>query len=174
MLNKINLKLIISCLHAYRLLFFFNDHGNQNCRHHTNGIYLKVWRVEWNITGAILASSGDDGCVRLWKGTLHFENLPVSFNTEWTGLKEGAGNFMYWRESYRQPCSITVDFSLGLYSVFCWNIEIVWSPSEKQSNEIKWRFSMLKPDNGMASITVVQGAFSYNREHLSVSLLSKF
>lgn len=33
----------------------FNDHESQ------------VWRVEWNVTGTILASSGDDGCVRLWK-----------------------------------------------------------------------------------------------------------
>jgi len=33
----------------------FNDHGK------------KVWRVSWNITGTILASSGDDGYVRLWK-----------------------------------------------------------------------------------------------------------
>lgn len=26
-----------------------------------------VWRVSWNLTGTILSSSGDDGCVRMWK-----------------------------------------------------------------------------------------------------------
>ncbi|XP_055374466.1 nucleoporin seh1-like [Condylostylus longicornis] len=33
----------------------FNDH------------YCQVWRVCWNITGTMLASSGDDGCIRIWK-----------------------------------------------------------------------------------------------------------
>ena len=27
----------------------------------------EVWRVQWNITGTILASSGDDGTVRLYQ-----------------------------------------------------------------------------------------------------------
>lgn len=27
----------------------------------------KVWRIEWNTTGTVLASSGDDNKVRLWK-----------------------------------------------------------------------------------------------------------
>lgn len=35
---------------------------------HCNDHNSTVWRVAWNVTGTILASSGDDGCVRLWKG----------------------------------------------------------------------------------------------------------
>ena len=36
----------------------FNDHQ------------AEVWRVSWNVTGTVLASSGDDGKVRLYKGTM--------------------------------------------------------------------------------------------------------
>lgn len=38
-----------------RLAGYFNDHAST------------VWRVCWNATGTIVASSGDDGQVRLWK-----------------------------------------------------------------------------------------------------------
>ena len=30
----------------------------------------QVWRVEWNVTGTILATAADDGCIRLYKGTI--------------------------------------------------------------------------------------------------------
>lgn len=33
----------------------FNDHGRE------------VWRVEWNPTGTVLSSAGDDGKIRLWR-----------------------------------------------------------------------------------------------------------
>lgn len=34
---------------------------------HFNDHYCTVWRVCWNITGTMLASTGDDGCVRIWR-----------------------------------------------------------------------------------------------------------
>ncbi|KAI9910513.1 hypothetical protein PsorP6_010632 [Peronosclerospora sorghi] len=35
--------------------------------------YSEVWRVEWNVTGTMLASSGDDGTVRMWKSDFEDE-----------------------------------------------------------------------------------------------------
>lgn len=40
---------------------------------HFDLFVFKVWRVEWNLTGTILSSTGDDGRVRLWKGTKYIE-----------------------------------------------------------------------------------------------------
>eukprot|EP01117_Protostelium_nocturnum_P015918 TRINITY_DN6204_c1_g1_i1.p1 TRINITY_DN6204_c1_g1~~TRINITY_DN6204_c1_g1_i1.p1 ORF type:complete len:316 (-),score=59.73 TRINITY_DN6204_c1_g1_i1:69-1016(-) len=42
----------------------------------------EVWRVEWNILGTILASSGDDGKVRLYR---------MNFLNEWKCLSEISG-----------------------------------------------------------------------------------
>ena len=39
----------------------------------------EVWRVEWNVTGTMLTSSGDDGSVRMWKRD--FEGTWICVNT---------------------------------------------------------------------------------------------
>ncbi len=44
-----------SFVRQIRLAGQFNEHASS------------VWRVCWNVTGTVLASSGDDGTVRLWK-----------------------------------------------------------------------------------------------------------
>ncbi|OWR48430.1 nucleoporin SEH1 [Danaus plexippus] len=36
-----------------------------------------VWRVAWNVTGTMLASSGDDCCIRLWK---------MQYMNQWKGV----------------------------------------------------------------------------------------
>ncbi|XP_036411421.1 nucleoporin SEH1 isoform X1 [Megalops cyprinoides] len=62
----------------------------------------QVWRVSWNITSALLASSGDDGCVRIWKanymgnwkctGILKGDGSPVNGTSSQTGaLNPGTG-----------------------------------------------------------------------------------
>ncbi len=35
-----------------------------------DGHTAPVWRVEWNVAGSVLSSSGDDGRVMLWKQDL--------------------------------------------------------------------------------------------------------
>lgn len=44
----------------------FDDHKSSVGQRFST-LTSKVWSVEWNITGTILASSGDDGLVRFWK-----------------------------------------------------------------------------------------------------------
>lgn len=48
----------------------FSDH---NC---------SVWRTAWNVTGTMLATSGDDGYVRMWKSMcmFHFGNILLKIN----------------------------------------------------------------------------------------------
>jgi len=38
----------------------------------------EVWRVEWNVTGTVLASSGDDSSVRLWKANFQGQWKPLT------------------------------------------------------------------------------------------------
>ncbi|XP_066480532.1 centrosomal protein of 192 kDa [Tiliqua scincoides] len=56
-----------------QLVAQFDNHNSQ------------VWRVSWNITGTVLASSGDDGCVRLWKAN-------YMDNWKCTGILKGNGS----------------------------------------------------------------------------------
>jgi nucleoporin SEH1 len=37
-----------------------------------------IWRIDWNVTGTVLASSGEEGVVRLWKST---------FRGDWKEIK---------------------------------------------------------------------------------------
>ena len=30
----------------------------------------EVWRVEWNVTGTVLTSSGDDGTIKMFKASV--------------------------------------------------------------------------------------------------------
>ncbi|KAI9911453.1 hypothetical protein PsorP6_009507 [Peronosclerospora sorghi] len=53
----------------WRLTIHQDDHLRAEVKevarkHHHDS---EVWRVEWNVTGTMLASSGDDGTVRMWK-----------------------------------------------------------------------------------------------------------
>lgn len=47
----------------------FDDH---NCT---------VWRICWNVTGTVLASSGDDGCVRMFKSKFIIKFAIYFFNS---------------------------------------------------------------------------------------------
>lgn len=68
-LNQPNTAVSSAPRYDIRQVAQFDDHGAQ------------VWRVSWNITGTILASSGDDGNVRLWKRKRSlFQDVRVLFH----------------------------------------------------------------------------------------------
>ena len=58
------------CVHVHLYVHYSTDSSKLDIRHpaHFDHQGAQVWRVAWNVTGTILASSGDDGCIRLWKG----------------------------------------------------------------------------------------------------------
>lgn len=70
----------------------------------------QVWRVSWNITSTILASSGDDGCVRLWKAN-------YMDNWKCTGILKGDGSRVFGTSN--QPAALsTVVGSASAQSAF--------------------------------------------------------
>lgn len=50
-----------------------------------------IWRVCWNVTGTILASSGDDGKVKLWKAN-YMDNWKCVATLRGDGQKDGQGD----------------------------------------------------------------------------------
>lgn len=63
-----------------------NDHGSDymveqvTMQEHQQAA---VWQVEWNVTGTMLATSGDDGVVRMWK---------ADFEGKWTNVSSICGD----------------------------------------------------------------------------------
>lgn len=57
--------------------------------------YCHVWRVCWNITGTMLASTGDDGSARIWKSGFYsfnkksFIQLLLALILQWITWKTG-------------------------------------------------------------------------------------
>ncbi|KAI9915856.1 hypothetical protein PsorP6_006968 [Peronosclerospora sorghi] len=65
----------------WRLTIHQDDHLRAEVKevarkHHHDS---EVWRVEWNVTGTMLVSSGDDSTVRMWKSD--FEDEWACVNT---------------------------------------------------------------------------------------------
>mmetsp|Transcript_63393 Transcript_63393/g.74204 ORF Transcript_63393/g.74204 Transcript_63393/m.74204 type:complete len:417 (+) Transcript_63393:637-1887(+) len=54
---------------------------------------FRVWRVEWNITGTVLASSGDGGKVQLWKS---------DFCDRWKCVSDVQGDFSHLNQAREQ------------------------------------------------------------------------
>ncbi|KAF6780136.1 hypothetical protein AHF37_00444 [Paragonimus kellicotti] len=50
----------------------------------------RVWRVSWNVTGSVLASSGDDGYVRLWQANHLGVWQPISAIAPYGSLPTGS------------------------------------------------------------------------------------
>ncbi|PSN33997.1 Nucleoporin seh1-B [Blattella germanica] len=67
--------------------------------------YSTVWRVCWNITGTILASSGDDNSVRLWKGD-RWQRV-VTLDEEWVYLDDTKSIEPYLKKKKEKRAALT-------------------------------------------------------------------
>ncbi|XP_074644781.1 nucleoporin SEH1-like [Tubulanus polymorphus] len=75
----------------------------------------QVWRIGWNITGTILASSGDDGCVRLWKANYldNWKCISVLKGDGSVGQSEGDHQSRTYEISSNDPQSNARYYKLG-------------------------------------------------------------
>ena len=102
---------------------------------------VQVWRVEWNVTGTILATAGDDGCVRLWK--CRFEVGPRCMYrvcSQLPGLVEvhlGAERRWVLRSAFLSPPFPPSHSSARL----CWNSgRHLFCSSQRESNMVSHNF----------------------------------
>ena len=109
----------------------FEEHGSS------------VWRVCWNITGTILASSGDDGCVKLWKAN-YLDNWACVSTLRADGqvrererereVREGRlDNNVHHHCRCRPPCSDTARRTPSPHSARPASPSSVWGLGTKQT-----------------------------------------
>ncbi|XP_012934880.1 nucleoporin SEH1 isoform X2 [Aplysia californica] len=87
-----------------RLVGSFDDHESV------------VWRVSWNITGTILASSGDDGCVRLWKANYLDNWKCLSVLKADSNASEAERASMHQASISTTPTSNSISFKIGSFT----------------------------------------------------------
>ena len=98
-------------------------HTKLDVRHpaHFDHQGAQVWRVEWNVTGTTLASSGDDGCIRLWKGSV----------TGSCARKNILGVHFYGYS----------DIRLYTFSVYTHSSQLPWELEVYLSSECRWWYN---------------------------------
>lgn len=85
--------------------------------------YSTVWRVCWNVIGTVLASSGDDGCVRLWKSN-HADNWKC------VSVLKGDGTQAHHVENIPAPVQITTSSQTATATTRYFKLGTISHPSQ--------------------------------------------
>lgn len=119
----------------------FNDHQSE------------VWRVDWNVTGTILSSTGDDGTLRLWKGMLYL--IPSCWN--WM---EGPCSNWKWqiKRNYILPIYIHNELSRLMFK----------RPESKVDDLVAKQTRIAKVFEELSCL-IVEGSFAFIKESMSFS-----